>query len=105
MADQAFVQNTPNQMNNGAAPIDGQVPAGTTTAPAGAAAPAANQPWYSTMDADNVAWLESKNWKQDDPLAVLPKALESYRNAEKMIGTPPDQLIKMPKEGDSEAWG
>lgn len=90
----------------------GSAPAGTpdpaaTPNPAPAAAPAAPaaQPWYSSLDADTLGWLENRGLKQDDPAAVVVKAVTGHRNAEKIIGAPAEQVIKLPKDDSPEAWG
>lgn len=76
----------------------------TATAVATGAAGAANTPWYSTADQDTVGWMETKGYKADQltpEIALL--AIKNHRNAEKFIGAPADQLIRMPKEGDAKA--
>lgn len=77
------------------------VPAATdapaaAVAPAAAAAPAANQPWYGdlTTNAELKTFAETKAFK--DPVA----ALEAYRNLEKMVGAPADQIIRKPKDAN-----
>jgi len=58
--------------------------------------------WYGEIPADRPAefreWVGNKGFK--DPLS----ALESYHNAEKLIGAPADQVIKLPKADDQAAW-
>lgn len=77
----------------------------TTAAPgATGATGAANTPWYSTADQETVGWMETKGYKADQltpEIALL--AIKNHRNAEKFIGAPADQLIRMPKEGDAKA--
>lgn len=73
-----------------------EAPAAATTAPA---APAANTNWYDGFNDDIKGYVQNKGWK--DPAATV----ESYRNLEKLVGVPPEQIIKLPK-GDAppEAW-
>lgn len=55
--------------------------------------------WYAGLDADSTAYVENKGWKAPSEM------LGSYRNIEKLIGVPPDQLVKVPKpESDASAW-
>lgn len=70
---------------------------GATAAPIGGApaaqpaAPAASAPWYGDIpDMDLRGWTETKGWKT--PL----DALKSHREAEKLIGVPKDQLLRLP---------
>jgi hypothetical protein len=43
-------------------------------------------------------YAETKGWENID------SAVDSYRNFEKLQGVPAEQIIKMPKPGDKEAW-
>lgn len=56
-------------------------------------------PWYSGFNDDLRGYVENKGWR--DPAATV----ESYRNLEKLHGVPPEQIIKLPKDGASpEEW-
>jgi hypothetical protein len=44
-------------------------------------------------------FVENKGWKSADQM------LDSYQNLEKTMGVPADQVLRLPKEGDSEGWG
>lgn len=59
-------------------------------------------PWYGEIPADRPQefreWISNKGFK--DPLS----ALESYHNAEKLLGAPADQIIRLPKADDAQAW-
>lgn len=71
-----------------AAPVDsGQA---TDTAPAATEAPI----WYDGAPDEVKGYIQNKGW--DSPL----KAVEGYQNLEKFQGVGPDQLIKLPKEGE-----
>lgn len=73
----------------------------TAAAPAApAAAPAAAGPWYGEIpDAELKGWADNKKFAS--PL----DALTHGRDSEKLIGVPPDQVLKLPK-GDAkpEEW-
>lgn len=57
------------------------------------------QPWYSSIQDESLrGFAELKGWK--DPGA----AIDSYRNLEKLRGVPENELVRLPKEGDAEAW-
>lgn len=79
---------TPNnggqQQGNGGAPANG----------------GSSAPWYGELPADSPKefreWLGNKGFK--DPVA----ALESYYNAEKLLGAPADSIIRLPKPDDAE---
>lgn len=82
MTDQAPITQVDN-----AAPVQ---------APAAQSAPEA---WYSNIQDESLrGYLETKGFKDHGALA------ESYRNLEKLRGVPENELLRMPKEGDTEAW-
>lgn len=61
--------------------------------------PASNAPWYGSFNDDLKGYVETKGWK--GPEATV----ESYRNLEKLHGVPPEQIIKLPKDGaPPEEW-
>jgi hypothetical protein len=87
-----------------AAPVDQGTTAAapaTATAAAPAAAPAAPAAgnWFDGFNDDLKGYTQNKGWR--DPAATV----ESYRNLEKLVGVPQDQIIKLPG-GDAppEAW-
>ena len=50
--------------------------------------------WYDTASDEDKGYIQNKGW--DDPL----KAVEGYKNLEKFQGVPPEQLLKLPKDGE-----
>ncbi len=82
--------------NNGS--VDTGNPAGQAAAGDNGAA-GGNAPWYASIESPETrGFAELKGWK--DPSA----AIESYRNLEKLTGLPPESLIRIPEEGDTEGW-
>ena len=84
-------------------------PAGDTGAPAAGTTPEAgnNTPsqWFSGFDADTVGWLENRGLTKLEANAALPEVIKGFRNAEKYIGVPAEQIIRMPKaDAPAEAW-
>jgi hypothetical protein len=69
-----------------------------TPAPTPAASDAAFDWSKSGLDADNLGYVQSKNFK--DPAALA----GSYRNLEKLIGVPPDQVLKLPQDDLPASW-
>lgn len=82
-------------------------PAAPPAAPA-AAPPAA--PWYEgKADAETIGYFQTKGWDKD-PVTAAIEASKAHRNAEKFIGAPADQLLRLPKDAKDEAgwkavWG
>ena len=78
-------------------------PAAAPAAPAAAPAPAA--PWYGTFDQDTVGWLENRGLTKLEATAALPEVIKGFRNAEKYIGVPAEQIVRLPKaDAPQEAW-
>ena len=54
--------------------------------------------WTGSLNDDFKGFVQNKGWK--DPSQVV----DSYRNLEKLLGLPQDQVIKLPKEDDAAGW-
>jgi len=67
--------------------------------PAPPPAPPAPPPavWHTGVDAETVGFWQNKGLPLDDPKAFGTKLTELYRQAEKFIGVPPDQVVRLPK--------
>jgi len=81
---------------------DGTTTTTTTGADAGAAATAAAAaaaatPWHAGVEAETIGFWQNKGLDLSDPKAFATKLTEQYRAAEKFIGVPPDQVLKLPK--------
>jgi len=86
---------------------DGDTTTTTTTTDPGAAAAAtaaAAKPWYEgKADAETVGYWQNKAWKADDPVTIALEATKAAREAQKFVGVPPEQLIRLPKDAKDEA--
>lgn len=86
---------------NEAAPAGGGgAPAApAAAAPAAAPALAAVPDWTAGFAEETRGYIQNKGWKGAEP------AIDSYRNLEKLHGVPPEQIVKLPKDGsDKAAW-
>jgi len=63
----------------------------------GASEEGAGGVWTDGLAEDTRGYVENKGW--GDPSAIV----SSYQNLEKMVGAPPESLIKLPKEMTPEA--
>lgn len=70
---------------------------------AAAAAAKAAGPWHAGIDAEVIGFWQNKGLPVDDPKALSTKLTEQYRAAEKHIGAPPDEILRMPKANAAEA--
>jgi len=75
--------------------------------PAPAPAPAPNPapaPWYGDkVDATTIGFWQNKGIDANDPVAVATKLTEFYRNSERFVGAPPEEMIRIPKPNAPEA--
>jgi hypothetical protein len=70
---------------------------GTTTA-------AATAPWFGDkIDATTIGFWQNKGIDPNDPIVVASKLTDFYRNAEKMIGAPADEMVRIPRPNAAEA--
>lgn len=69
---------------------------GTTTTTAATATAAA--PWYGDkIPAETLGLWQNKGIDAKDPVAVATRLTEFYRNAERHIGAPPEEMIRLPR--------
>lgn len=61
--------------------------------------------WYSTLDQEHVGHIQTLGWDKLDPAAAALEAIKAHRSANKMLGVPPEQLLRLPKAEDTDAWG
>lgn len=57
---------------------------------------AANDAWHASYDTDTKGWITGKGFDKLDAAAVLPELVKGYRGAERTLGVPADQIIRMP---------
>lgn len=77
------------------APAPAPVPA-----PAPAPAPAA---WHDGIDAALIGVAQSKAWDLADPKKAFSAAAAAYQSAQKLIGVPENELVRLPKPNAPEA--
>jgi hypothetical protein len=64
-------------------------------------------PWYQTagFEGELLGHMQTKGWDKLDPAAAAKAAVTAAREAEKMVGVPADQFLKLPKAADDvEGW-
>lgn len=74
---------------------------GGTTQGSGQSTPPA---WYAGLDAEHVGHIQTRGWDKLDPAAAALEAIKGHVAATRMVGVPENQLLRLPKEGDSEGW-
>jgi hypothetical protein len=75
--------------------FDGQEPTGTPAA----------KPWYDgKLDERVLGWAKLRYpGKVDDPAGLVSELHKSYTEAEKFIGAPPSEIVRIPKDAKDEA--
>lgn len=63
-----------------------------------------NQPWYTGLDAETIGYLQNRGLDKQDAKAAAIASIQAHRNAEKMLGAPADQMLRLPKDGNDPAW-
>lgn len=92
--------NGPN--NSGGNQSDGNGGAGG--AGAGAGGGGAAEAWYTGADNETLGYLQNRGLDKQDAKAVAFASIKAHREAEKLLGAPQDQLLRLPKDGNDPAW-
>lgn len=71
-------------------------------AAAAAAAAGAAKPWYEGADPELVGHITNKGWKDKPVNEVALDAVKSHREAERLIGAPASQLVRLPTDPTDE---
>jgi len=60
-------------------------------------------PWYKGATPEVVGHLQARGWETKTPTEVALEAVRAHFEAQKFIGAPPDQIVRMPKDASDEA--
>jgi len=60
-------------------------------------------PWYKGVAPEVIGHLEARGWNTKTPSEVAVEAVKAHFEAQKFIGAPPDQVVRMPKDAADEA--
>lgn len=76
----------------------------TTAAAATTTATAAAAPWYGDkVDEVTRGFWQNKGLDPNDPVAVANGVTKMYREVERFVGAPPDEMIRIPKPNAAES--
>lgn len=84
----------------------GEGAGGGTPPPAGGTPPPAG-PWYQgkVTDSEVIGHWQNLGWHDKSPEDVAVLATKAHREAQKYIGVPANQIVRLPtQEGDTAAW-
>lgn len=71
-------------------------------APAPAPAPIPS-PWYEGADADTIGHIQNRGWHDKDAKTAALEAVKAHREAERFLGIPKDQIVRVPTDAADEA--
>lgn len=75
---------------------------------AATAAAAANaggeKPWFETFDADTKGYLQNKGLDKKTAAEAVVEISKFHREAEKFVGAPANEMVRLPKEANSPDW-
>lgn len=77
--------------------------ASVTATPTVSPTPAPGNPWYHGADAETVGHIQTKGWHTLTPDKAALAAVTAHREAERFIGVPANQLIRLPTDAADEA--
>jgi hypothetical protein len=61
--------------------------------------------WFDEFEPDVKGHIQNKGWDKLEPAAAAKAAIEAHRGAEKLIGGPAEQMVRLPKDAaDTDGW-
>jgi len=81
-------------------------PATPPAAPAAtppATPPAAPPAWHASLDTDSQGWVQLKGLDKLPSDQAVAELVKGWSGAEKFMGVPADQIMRLPKDGDTAA--
>lgn len=76
---------------------------GAAAAAAAAAAAGAGTPWHQGVEAEVLGHWQNKNYDLSDPAKIAVAATKAAIEAQKFVGVPPQQLVRLPADAKDEA--
>lgn len=63
-------------------------------------------PWHQGLDPETLGHVQNRGWDKLDAPAAAAEAIKAFRGAEKMIGVPSSEILRIPKDAaDQAGWG
>lgn len=78
--------------------------AATTTTPPPAATGIAEGQWWTGLDDETKGYIQNKGLSTKTPTEAFSSVAKFHREAERMIGAPASELLRLPKEANSPDW-
>lgn len=61
-------------------------------------------PWYETLDTDTKGYLQNKGLDKKTALEAVAEVSKFHREAEKFVGAPANELLRLPKDPNAPEW-
>lgn len=97
-------KNRITRMAEGGGGAGGDPDVAAVAAAAAAAAANANKSWYDSFDADTKGYLQNKGLDKKTPAEAFLEASKFHREAEKFVGAPANEMLRLPKEANDPKW-
>lgn len=78
--------------------------AGTGGSSGAGGAGGGEKPWFDTFDSETKGYLQNRGWDKKTPQEAFVEAAKAHREAEKMIGAPSNEMLRLPKEANAPEW-
>lgn len=64
----------------------------------------ATSPWYDTLDTETKGYLQNKGLDKKTAVEAFLEASKFHREAEKFVGAPANELLRLPKDPNAPEW-
>lgn len=71
---------------------------------AAAANTGGEKPWFDTFDADAKGYIQTRGLDKKTATEAFSEAYKAHREAEKLIGVPANEMVRLPKEATDPKW-
>lgn len=71
---------------------------------AGAAGAGGEKPWYEPLDAETKGYVQNRGWDKKTPIEAFAEAAKAHREAEKFVGAPANEMLRLPKDPNAPEW-
>lgn len=67
-------------------------------------APPSTDPWFSSLDDEHKGHVQNKGWDKLAPAEAAAAMARAHREAEKRLGVPPNEVLRVPSKPDDAGW-
>lgn len=78
--------------------------AAAAAAKAATDAAAGVKPWFDGYDAETKGYVQNRGWDKKTAVEAFAEAAKAHREAEKFVGAPANEIVRLPKDPNSPDW-